>query len=136
MVPGDHYNWQKHTKHFDGRIYVTPRMGALNLFKQLLMGDKVDDIPGLSGTRENPGPGPVTAEKILVDCKTIKGMWIATLSQYQEVFTSGEHHLYNEDCKLNAVEAMQENLELLWMLKHVYDVNDITLEKLENYYEL
>ena len=136
MVPGDHYNWQKHTKHFDGRIFVTPRMGALNLFKQLITGDKVDDIPGLRGTHKNPGIGEKGAEKMLVDCKTIRDMWEVTAVLYDQSFESGEHHLYNKDCKLNCEEAMQENLELLWMLKSVTDVGDITLEKLESYYDL
>ena len=136
MVPGDHYNWQKHTKEFNGRVHVTPIMGALNLFKQLITGDKVDDIPGLSGTRENPGPGPKTAEKWLLQCSTTREMWDLTRYKYVKTFATGEHHLYNKDCGLDPDEAMQENLELLWMLKSTNDVGNITLEKLESYYGL
>ena len=54
QIPGDHWNFVK--KEFE---YVTPELGIYRFYKQLLMGDSTDNIPGLKGI------GPVKAERIL-----------------------------------------------------------------------
>lgn len=54
MIPGRHYNFVK-----DKHSYVTPEEGTRNFYRQLLTGDKTDNIPGIYGI------GPVKAEAML-----------------------------------------------------------------------
>ena len=64
QVPGWHYNFLKKEKYF-----ITPEEGLLNLAKQFLTGDRVDNIIGVKGI------GPVKAQKLLGDCKDWSEMW-------------------------------------------------------------
>jgi 5'-3' exonuclease len=43
---------------------------------QLLMGDRIDNIPGVYGI------GPVNAKRIIDKCKTSEEMWDACLAEY------------------------------------------------------
>lgn len=54
QVPGAHYNFRT-----DTYTFVDILTGLKNLYKQVLMGDNADNIPGLKGV------GPVTAAKVL-----------------------------------------------------------------------
>ena len=56
QIAGWKYNYVKELLY-----YVTPEEAEFNLWSQVLTGDRVDNIPGLSGI------GPVRAEKILND---------------------------------------------------------------------
>jgi 5'-3' exonuclease len=56
MIEGQHYNWRKPDQ---GVVTVTREEGLHWFYQQLLMGDSVDNIPGLKGI------GPKKAEKIL-----------------------------------------------------------------------
>ncbi len=73
QVPGWHYNFRKNEYYF-----ITPFQGAYNLYTQVLTGDNADNIPGL------PGVGPVTAKKILKDCKTIDNLHNCVLKEYNK----------------------------------------------------
>lgn len=54
QVPGHHYNFVK-----DSFTFVSPEEGRLFFYKQLLMGDKADNIQGIRGL------GPVNAGRLL-----------------------------------------------------------------------
>jgi hypothetical protein len=68
---GKHYNFVKNEAY-----YVTEEQAIKNFYLQLLTGDRVDNIPGLSGI------GPKKAEKILEDCVTEKELYSAVLKAY------------------------------------------------------
>lgn len=74
QIPGWHYNFVKQEK-----SYITKEQGLYKFYTQLLMGDKVDNIPGIYGI------GPKKAEKAL------EGL-------------SGEDH-YFEECKAQYEKA-------------------------------
>ena len=73
QVAGLHYNFVKQ------ELYeVTEQEGTLNFYKQILTGDRVDQIPGLKGI------GPAKATKILKDCNTVEEIERATWKAYQD----------------------------------------------------
>jgi 5'-3' exonuclease len=66
QVPGWHYNYQyEDFLGVDALFYVDKPAGRLMFFKQLLMGDTSDNIPGIKGVGEK------TAERMLADCSTL-----------------------------------------------------------------
>lgn len=71
QLPGWHYNPVK-----DEEYYVTEFEGLYSFYKQILTGDRVDNIEGLRGI------GPVKADKILKDCTTEKELYEACLKAY------------------------------------------------------
>lgn len=87
MLRGWHYNFLKNTKY-----YVEEYDGIVNFYKQILTGDRVDNIVGLKGI------GPKKAEKILKDCVTEQDMYNAVLKAYD-----------------NDTERVLENGQLLWI---------------------
>ena len=66
QLPGWHYNPIK-----DLRYYVTEEEGLLSFYKQLLTGDRVDNIVGLYGI------GPVKAAKLLKEGKDEQSLFKA-----------------------------------------------------------
>lgn len=72
MLRGDHYNFVK-----DERYFITEEEGIKNFYKQLLMGDRVDNIVGIKGI------GTVKAERLLKECKNEKEMYLAILEAYK-----------------------------------------------------
>ena len=93
QVAGLHYNFVKQ------ELYeVTPEQGMLNFYKQILTGDRVDNIVGIKGV------GPVKAEKLLKECKTEKEMFDVCVKAY------------NDDGQ-NGLERATENANLLWLLR-------------------
>lgn len=56
--------------------FVTPESGNRSFYKQILTGDRADNIVGLQGV------GPVKAEKILGDSKTPQELYKAVLDAY------------------------------------------------------
>lgn len=73
MLRGDHYNFVK-----DERYFITEEEGIKNFYKQLLMGDRVDNIIGIKGI------GTVKAERLLKECKNEKEMYLAVLEAYKD----------------------------------------------------
>ena len=71
QIPGWHYNFVKK------ELYeVTPNQGLRHFYMQLLMGDRIDNIPGVYGI------GPVNAKRIIDKCKNEEEMWNACLTEY------------------------------------------------------
>lgn len=58
MIPGNHYNWVKGT--FSN---VGLKEANQNFYRQMLEGDRTDNIPGINGV------GPVTVNKLFEDTK-------------------------------------------------------------------
>lgn len=87
MIPGLHYNFVKKIKYS-----VTSEEAMKNFYRQLLTGDRVDNIIGLYGI------GPVKANKILEGAVTEKEMYDRVLAAYDGVES-----------------AVLENGQLLWI---------------------
>lgn len=77
---GRHINPNKKA---EGVYVVDDFTGAYSFYKQMLMGDVADNIPGL------PRIGDKTAVKILAECKTIHDLFITTFKMYQKKFGDG-----------------------------------------------
>ncbi len=87
MIRGWHYNFVKNNKYL-----IEEHEGIVNFYKQILTGDRVDNIVGLKGI------GPKKAEKLLKDCKTEQELYDAVLKAYD-----------------NDTERVLENGRLLWI---------------------
>ena len=73
MIRGWHYNFNKHLKY-----YVKEDDTLRWFYKQILMGDRVDNIPGLKGV------GDKKAEKILGDATTERDLFERVLKAYDD----------------------------------------------------
>ena len=71
MIEGWHYNFVKNEKY-----EINAEQALRNFYKQILTGDRVDNIPGLKGI------GPKKADKILGDAKTEQELFTAVLAAY------------------------------------------------------
>ena len=89
MIRGNHYNFVKEEQYF-----ITEEEGIRNFYLQMLTGDPVDNIIGLSGI------GPVKSKKMLADCKTEHEMYDVVLKAYD-----------------NNLDRVIENGRLLWILR-------------------
>jgi 5'-3' exonuclease len=87
MIRGDHFNFVKNQKYF-----ITEEQGIKNFYKQMLVGDRVDNIIGIKGI------GPVKAERLLKECKSEAEMYLAVLEAYE-----------------GNAERVLENGRLLWI---------------------
>ena len=65
MLRGDHFNFVKNEHYF-----ITEEEGIKNFYKQILMGDRVDNIIGIKGI------GTVKAERLLKECKSEKEKYL------------------------------------------------------------
>lgn len=87
MLRGDHFNFVKSEFYF-----IEEEQGIKNFYKQMLMGDRVDNIIGIKGI------GAVKAERLLKECKNENEMYLTVLEAYDG----------NE-------ERVLENGRLLWI---------------------
>jgi 5'-3' exonuclease len=84
QIAGWHYNFVKKD------LYeVTPDEGLRYFYQQLLMGDRIDNIPGIYGI------GPVNAARIIGECKTEKEMYDAVKKHYEKASLSDEALIRN-----------------------------------------
>ena len=95
------YNWTKkeHT-------HVTPIEAHRNFYKQMLVGDTIDNIVGCKGV------GPKGADKLLDNLKDEKLMMIAVYGQYLKAYGK------------NAWAYLCENAKLLWLLRSESDLQN------------
>lgn len=87
QLPCKHFNFTKGEWHD-----VTEFEGTKFFYKQILTGDRADNIMGLYKV------GPVKAEKIVKDCNTEEELWDAVLNAYD-----------------GNIERVVENARLLWL---------------------
>lgn len=84
MIPGWHFNWLKNEK-----SYVVPEEGIKTFYKQMLIGDRIDNIFGVDRI------GPVKAEKIIEPLETEKDMLCTVLDLYDKDYV---RFLMNAQC--------------------------------------
>ena len=84
QLRGNHWNFVKKEMTF-----VTDEEALLNFYRQVLTGDRVDNIIGLKGI------GPVKAGKILAHCKSAADMYSACVEAY-----GGSEERVIENCRL------------------------------------
>ena len=87
QIPCKHFNFTKGEWHD-----VTEFEGTKFFYKQILTGDRADNIVGIYKV------GPVKADKILGDCNTEEELWEAVLNAYD-----------------GDIERVVENARLLWL---------------------
>lgn len=116
-VPGYQLNTGKIQ---DGIEYVTPLQACRNLYIQMLMGDRIDNIKGLSGTKGKPGYGIKTATKAIEQYITEYDMAKFVASEYKRIYPNG---VMSEDGTkhLTWQEMLTETANLLF-LRRYHDV--------------
>src|SRR3569623_1268526 len=99
MIPGKHYSWPMMRK---GKIIRDHRIlevgyeeGIRTFYKQMLIGDKSDNIEGIDGL------GPVKSSKIIDPLETEQEMY------------SKVRELYNDDARFTI------NLDCLWIWRQL-----------------
>lgn len=75
QIPGYHFNWVK-----DSLYTVEEDQADKMLFWQMLVGDTVDNIPGITGI------GPKRASKIIDDCHSLAALQHAVREQYAKQY--------------------------------------------------
>lgn len=101
MVPGWHYIWQAGKQKEKANWYQTEIEGMRAFFKQLLTGDRVDNIPGLYSVGDRS-----SCVKSVLACDSVSDMYRIIRLEYTRRFGSYWRQFLNE----NAV--------LLWMLQY------------------
>ena len=113
--------WHMNPNHLDEGVFEVEWFDALhNFYMQLLTGDKVDNIKGLSRKAPRRGIGEATARKILADCGSERELFDHTLAQYHERYE--EEHTYTDwqgvEHTRNAMEMLDENAQLLYLARY------------------
>ena len=137
-VPGWHL---KPTKLDEGLVYVTEEEALRFFYTQLLWGDSVDNIPGLSFCADTTikkyklhssakkGCGEKSAIKILAECETEDQMYEAVLEAYYETEKQELEAIQTVDvvdgweglCLTGATESLILNAQLLHMTREMKD---------------
>lgn len=122
QVEGFHYNWVKNL------LYFTKREESLrNLYVQLLMGDKTDNIPGI------PRVGLITAKKILDECednseialyRTVLNAYIEKMPILQVIDqeTDEERDETDEERFTRIIQMVTQNMRLLYLCRGFGDL--------------
>jgi len=90
QIAGWHFNFVKNDKY-----YVTPEEGMLFFYRQILMGDRVDNIIGIHGIGEKK------SAKLLEDCKTEQEYYDKCVEMYD-----------------GDADRVLENGRLLWLRRY------------------
>ncbi len=100
QVPGKHYN-------LDSREFseVSELEGLKLFYKQMLTGDRADNILGIEGI------GPKTAEKLIDKLATQEQMENVTRQKYKEFFKDEWYQMYRSNTDLLRILRSKEELE-------------------------
>jgi 5'-3' exonuclease len=112
QIAGWHYRWAmaRGDRLIPSRIYnVSPTNAMRSFYKQILTGDRVDNIEGVEGI------GAKKASKIVDSLDDELAMYCACLDCYNEWL----YPLYGDE--LDIEEQMNNNAALLYMLRHEQD---------------
>ena len=113
--------WHLDPKHLeDGVFEVTEWDGLYNFYTQLLTGDKVDNIKGLSRKKPKRGIGTATAKKILAGCTSGRELFDACLDQYTQRYSEDVQYVDWQGTAhvRNAMEMLDENAQLLYLARY------------------
>lgn len=131
QCPGYHYGWELGHQPAFGPMFVDEfgkielkegknelkGYGGMFFYAQMIIGDKVDSIPGI------PGYGPAKAIKILGNAKT--------LDEAEEAVVEAYKGFYGD----NWYEELMEQAHLLWMIRELDDEGRPVMFKLQKEYE-
>lgn len=97
----------------DGVQFVPELEACRFIYIQMLMGDKVDNIKGLSGTREKPGWGIKKAQKAMAQFNTEGDMARFVAEQYKATHPEGCIDIHGEH--MTWQEMLVETANLLFL---------------------
>lgn len=111
----------------EGVQYITPLQACRNLYIQMLMGDRIDNIKGLSGTKGQPGWGIKKSTKAIEQFITEYDMAKFVAKQYEATYPNG---VMSEDglTHLTWQEMLCETANLLFLRR--YHATQFTWEDL------
>lgn len=138
QFPGQKFYWNKRKDKDTSAcfLHIDKATALLNFFNQVVTGDASDNIPGLKGTVEEPGPGLRGAKKAYKDCVTASDYYDACLVLYLEKYGMGTFDYVSWDgveLHRTAEDIMIENMTLLWMSRSDEDLLMVTLATVEKY---
>jgi len=105
MIPGHHFNWV--TQEFK---LVSPLDGLRTFYKQLVLGDKSDNIPGFDGALRSSCPKFVAKLQEPIDSMTLED------DMYLYVYEIYYNHNENNS-HIETQETLHRNAQLLHILK-------------------
>ena len=88
--------------------FITPEEANLSFYRQLLTGDRTDDIPGIDGL------GAKTAEQILPEPECVNSLYAKVLDTYLDY--------YQDDCYSEVLRMIFERAQLLYMKRFPNDL--------------
>lgn len=112
QIPGRHYNFV--TKE---ETTITPKQGVLNFYAQVLSGDPVDNVLGLTGI------GPVKAKKLLDGCKSPSDCWKRVVDAYKAEFKENGERFAMECARL---VFLRRKVGEMWQPPAVVESNNET----------
>lgn len=104
QIAGAHYNFVKHEWQ-----YVDEWDGLVWFYRQILMGDNTDNVPGLYKI------GPKRSAAILAHCTTEKEMWDTVVKRYAEDGIDEDMIIRNAQCMFCYRKPVTEELDGIWL---------------------
>ena len=98
MIPGWHFNWLQNEK-----SYVTPLGGIQHFYKQMLIGDKTDNIFGVTGI------GPVKDVKIFFHCSKFFNCFFNVYPIYTIDGFKSFSELFSKNNEIQVASIMSEH---------------------------
>lgn len=114
-IPGLHLSpTQPHIN--DGVVFISELEACRNLYVQMLMGDRIDNIKGLSGDKQRPGWGPVKARAAMSQLICEGDMAAFVENQYRLTYPDGVIGYTGEH--LTWQEMLVETANLLFLRRY------------------
>lgn len=103
QIPGQHYNFVKKEWHV-----VEEFEGLRWFYRQILMGDSTDNLPGLWRV------GPAKTDKLTSWCESEEDLWSVVADTYAEHDVAIEMAIRNARCMWCYGEPVKEDLSNVW----------------------